>query len=40
MARYYEDAIPQAKATYFPGEGHLMVLTRGEQINDELFAAV
>jgi pimeloyl-ACP methyl ester carboxylesterase len=39
MARYYERTIPNAKATFFPGEGHFMVLNRGEEINNELFAA-
>ena len=38
MARYVESAIPDCRAVYFPGEGHMLLLSRWEEIVAELVA--
>lgn len=37
MAHYYAGAVPRAKLTVYPGEGHLMAVDRIHEINNTLF---
>lgn len=37
MGRYLAKAIPNCRATFYPGEGHLLVVERMEEIQAALF---
>ncbi len=39
MARYLAQAIPECRASFYPGEGHLLIVDRMDEIQELLFPA-